>query len=48
MVQRGSGRIVWTSSVAGFVKVPFAGAYAASKHAVEGICVNGGHACAGL
>lgn len=38
MVNRGSGRIVWTSSVAGLVKVPFDGAYAASKHAVEGIC----------
>ena len=38
MVKRGSGRIVWTSSVAGLVKVTFDGAYAASKHAVEGIC----------
>ena len=38
VVQRGTGRIVWTSSVAGLVKVPFDGAYAASKHAVEGIC----------
>lgn len=38
MVERRSGRIVWTSSVAGLVKVPFDGAYAASKHAVEGIC----------
>lgn len=38
MVRRGSGRIVWTSSVAGLVKVPFDGAYAASKHAVEGVC----------
>ncbi len=38
MVQRRAGRIVWTSSVAGLVKVPFDGAYAASKHAVEGIC----------
>jgi|SRR6056297_1126947 len=38
MVKRGSGRIVWTSSIAGLVKVPFDGAYAASKHAVEGIC----------
>lgn len=38
MVKRGAGRIVWTSSVAGLVKVPFDGAYAASKHAVEGIC----------
>jgi len=38
MVKAGGGRIVWTSSVAGLVKVPFDGAYAASKHAVEGIC----------
>ena len=38
MVKAGAGRIVWTSSVAGLVKVPFDGAYAASKHAVEGIC----------
>lgn len=38
MVRRGAGRIVWTSSVAGLVKVPFDGAYAASKHAVEGLC----------
>lgn len=38
MVKRRSGRIVWTSSVAGLVKVPFDGAYAASKHAVEAIC----------
>ncbi len=38
MVKRGGGRIVWTSSVAGLAKVPFDGAYAASKHAVEGIC----------
>ena len=40
MVKRGAGRIVWTSSVAGLVKVPFDGAYAASKHAVEGICAS--------
>lgn len=38
MVKRGHGKIVWTSSVAGLVKVPWDGAYAASKHAVEGIC----------
>ncbi|KVX46576.1 SDR family oxidoreductase [Burkholderia cepacia] len=38
MVARGHGRIVWMSSVAGLIKVPFDGAYAASKHAVEGIC----------
>jgi hypothetical protein len=38
MVKRGSGKIVWTSSIAGLVKVPWDGAYAASKHAVEGFC----------
>lgn len=38
MVQRGADRIVWTSSIAGLLKVPYDGAYAASKHAVEGIC----------
>ncbi|WP_343314184.1 SDR family NAD(P)-dependent oxidoreductase [Brucella sp. BE17] len=38
MVKRDAGRIVWTSSFAGLVKVLFDGAYAASKHAVEGIC----------
>ncbi len=38
MVTRGSGRIVWTSSVAGLVKVPWDGAYSASKYAVEGFC----------
>lgn len=38
MILRGHGKIVWTSSVAGLVKVPWVGAYAASKHAVEGIC----------
>lgn len=38
MIRRGKGKIVWTSSIAGLVKVPWVGAYAASKHAVEGIC----------
>ncbi len=38
MIKRGSGRIVWVSSVAGLVKVPWDGAYSASKHAVEGFC----------
>ena len=33
-----AGRIVWTSSVAGLVKVPWDGAYSASKYAVEGFC----------
>ncbi|MEG4641484.1 SDR family NAD(P)-dependent oxidoreductase [Paracoccus sp. APAP_BH8] len=37
-MRHGKGRIVWISSVAGLVKVPFDGAYAASKHVVEGIC----------
>ncbi|WQO70636.1 SDR family oxidoreductase (plasmid) [Sinorhizobium medicae] len=38
MILRGGGKIVWMSSVAGLVKVPWVGAYAASKHAVEGLC----------
>ncbi|SOY55466.1 SDR family oxidoreductase [Cupriavidus taiwanensis] len=40
MIQRGSGKIVWTSSVAGLVKVPWVAAYAASKHAVEALCAS--------
>ncbi|CAM5532712.1 SDR family oxidoreductase [Streptomyces diastaticus] len=35
MAERGSGRIVFMSSVAGLTVDPFTGAYAASKHAVE-------------
>lgn len=38
-IAAGRGRIVWTSSVAGLVKVPFDGAYSASKFAVEGFCL---------
>ena len=38
-IRAGAGRIVWTSSVAGLVKVPFDGAYSASKFAVEGFCL---------
>ena len=38
-IRKGGGRIVWTSSVAGLVKVPWDGAYSASKYAVEGFCV---------
>jgi NAD(P)-dependent dehydrogenase (short-subunit alcohol dehydrogenase family) len=37
MRQRGSGRIINVSSVAGIVGVPFGGIYSASKHAVEAI-----------
>ena len=37
-IGKGGGRIVWTSSVAGLVKVPWDGAYSASKYAVEGFC----------
>ncbi|WP_297008153.1 SDR family oxidoreductase [uncultured Corynebacterium sp.] len=35
MVSRGTGRIVFMSSVAGLTVDPFTGAYAGSKHAVE-------------
>lgn len=38
MVRRRSGKIIRTSSVAGLVKVPWDGAYSASKFAVEGFC----------
>lgn len=37
MVARGSGRIVFLSSVVGILSGPFVGAYGASKHAIEGI-----------
>jgi len=40
MIRRGSGKIVWTSSVVGLVKVPWVAAYAASKHAVEALCAS--------
>lgn len=36
LLRRGEGRIVMTSSVAGFLASPFWSAYASSKHAVEG------------
>ncbi|MBB3174506.1 hypothetical protein FHR90_002347 [Endobacter medicaginis] len=37
MIRRGSGRIVFMSSVAGLTTDPFAGAYSSSKHALEAI-----------
>lgn len=40
MIARGRGNIVWTSSIAGLVPVPWGSAYAASKHAVEGLAAS--------
>lgn len=37
MVERGSGRIVWTSSQAGLMVMPWDAPYCASKHAVEAL-----------
>jgi short-subunit dehydrogenase len=37
MIERKSGRIVWTSSQAGLYAPPFLGTYAATKHAIEAI-----------
>lgn len=38
MRQKKSGKIIFISSLAGLVGVPFHGFYAASKHALEGYC----------
>jgi NAD(P)-dependent dehydrogenase (short-subunit alcohol dehydrogenase family) len=35
LVEKGAGRIVFVSSIAGFGKVPFLAPYAATKHALE-------------
>ncbi len=37
MMQRGEGRIVNTSSMAGLISLPLIGAYCASKHALEAV-----------
>jgi len=37
MMKRKRGRVIWMSSQAGLMGVPFLGAYAASKHAIEAI-----------
>src|SRR5438876_4870703 len=43
MRARKSGRIVFVSSVLGFLPAPFMGFYAASKHALEGLAVSLDH-----
>jgi short-subunit dehydrogenase len=37
MVARGSGRVIFISSMAGLMAIPYVGAYCASKHALEAI-----------
>jgi NAD(P)-dependent dehydrogenase (short-subunit alcohol dehydrogenase family) len=37
MLKRRSGKIVWVSSQAGLIPLPFLGTYSATKHAIEGI-----------
>lgn len=37
MRQQGTGRIIYNSSVLGFIALPYRGAYNASKHAIEGL-----------
>ena len=37
LIRKGQGRIINTSSIAGFTAFPFKGAYAASKFAIEGL-----------
>jgi short-subunit dehydrogenase len=37
MIKQGHGKVIWISSVAGILKVPFVGTYCATKHAIEAI-----------
>lgn len=37
MRQRNEGRIIYNSSLLGYVALPFRGAYNASKYAIEGL-----------
>jgi short-subunit dehydrogenase len=37
MVARGTGRVIFMSSMAGLMPIPYVGAYCASKHALEAI-----------
>ncbi|MDV7764206.1 SDR family oxidoreductase [Peribacillus sp. CSMR9] len=39
MVKKGSGKIVFLSSMAGIITTPYGGPYAATKHAIEGIAL---------
>jgi len=48
MRERGSGKIAFVSSIAGFVGVPFLGVYSASKYALEGYAESLYHEVAGL
>jgi NAD(P)-dependent dehydrogenase (short-subunit alcohol dehydrogenase family) len=45
---QGRGRIVFISSVVGFLPAPFMGFYAASKHALEGYCESLDHEVRGF
>ncbi len=37
MIKRGSGKVIFTSSMGGLITVPFAAIYTSTKHALEGI-----------
>ena len=37
MVKRGSGKVIFTSSMGGLITVPFAAVYTSTKHALEGL-----------
>jgi short-subunit dehydrogenase len=37
MIKQGHGKVIWISSMAGILKVPFIGTYCATKHAIEAI-----------
>jgi short-subunit dehydrogenase len=39
MVQKGSGKIVFMSSISGILAPPYGGPYAATKHAIEAIAI---------
>lgn len=39
LIKKGSGKIVFLSSMAGIITTPYGGPYAATKHAIEGIAL---------